>query len=1417
MTPPPEDRTTLFEISWEVGHKVGGIHTVVTTKARSLAEHFAKTGGEHVMVGPWLLDHRDAEAGVIDEPRYEDFVAACRRRGLPVRVGRWDIPGRPLTILVEFSSLYERKDELLADLWAKHRVDSLFGDWGYLEPVLFGLAAAEVVELWWHEVARGHGRGVVQAHEWMTGSALLHALDHVPELGTVFTTHATVLGRGASELAQLPVDALGDDTPEELAERLNRRAPHSMEGVAARKADVFTAVSELASEESRLFHDRAADPVVPNGIDAVVLAERVGDTTPEQSRAALLDLASRFLGEPLPDDTRLLAAGARYEFHNKGLDVVLDALARLPEDGPPVVLFLLVPAGNSGLRKELVARLATDAPPSADDLRPPLGISLQTLFDLDDPIATRCAELGLTNAHGSRVRIVHWADYVEPGDGLLDRTYEAVLSGTDLTLFPSLYEPWGYTPLESLALGVPTVSTDCAGFALWARDRGFGEADGLFVLSRAHRTDEEVTAELFDVVRRVVVGETEFTAESCRAVAAAASWTDLVGHHLDAVERAAQAGAARRHGSRAPSFRALRRVAGDREGARAEPRLFELEVATRIPRRLDGLVELAWNWCWIWNPDAWALFEQVDPVRWSSCRHDPLVMLHGVDPEALTERLADEDYLTRLDRVVERTRAYLAERAPASDVTPDRPVAYVCAEYGLHESLPLYSGGLGVLAGDHLRSASDLGIPLVAVGLLYRGGYMRQELVGGVTQVDTADGFDPDRTALTLVRDDHGDPVEVRVQLPGAPVRLRIWRADVGRVPLYLLDSDVEGNRAEHRELTARLYAGDHEHRLRQELVLGIGGARALSAVGIEPSVFHVNEGHGAFVALERVRALLRETDLTFDECRGVVRSTTVFTTHTPVAAGHDAFGEELMRRHFADVQSWLGIEWDEFLALGASAREPGRFSMTGLAFRFAHAVNGVSAKHAEVSQELLRAYCPQLLAGEVPVFHVTNGVHLSQWTAPEIVELLGAEPGRPLGDAFRRAEELDALDLWKTRERQRARFRVELESRLRRTFARRNDDPAVLEEVVDALVPDALVIGFARRFATYKRAALLLRDPDRLERILSDPERPVRIYFAGKAHPRDKQGQALLAELGTLARTDRFRGRLVVLQGYDIELARLLLHGVDVWLNTPRPPMEASGTSGMKASANGALNLSVADGWWLEGYDGTNGWCIGDPQGVGYREFDPEVLDSLHAADLYRLLETEVVPSFFDRDADGLPQRWLQMVRRSMATVPPQFDTQRMVAQYDELAYRPLARAHAELRPNRYARTSELWADRHRTRRALHQVRIRDLTVGDTSRLRSGDALEARATVDLGPLDVQDVAVELVFGRRNGDDGLRDLRIVRLAAAGVTGDGAHTFTGSLDLPTPGDFGYAVRVRPTRNDRPDGNHRPGPHDPVVWA
>jgi phosphorylase/glycogen(starch) synthase len=1379
----------LFEVSWEVGHKVGGVHTVVATKARSLVERF---GDAYVAVGPWLLSEGNAEKVLDPDPKFDAFCDACRAAGVPVRAGRWRIPGAPRALLVEFTGLYARKDQILEALWRTHQVDSLASGWDYVEPVLFGHAAGIVVERWYREF--GRGPAVAQFHEWMAGAGLLHLKTHAPEIGTVFTAHATVLGRALAATGQAPLGALAGRTSAAVAETLGVRGKHSLEGASSREADVLTTVSEMTAEEMTAFHGRRPDTLLPNGLDVDAIAAAGADVRPGRARETLVRVASRFTGEDLAD-ARIVCVAGRSEIRNKGFDLLLAAVAELAKrPGPRLVLWLFVPVGQSGLRREVADRLRSETLAVA-----PAGVATHHLFDHDgDAIVKLCAELGLANTSGSRVKVVYVPAYLHGADGAIDLPYEVVVAAADLTAFPSFYDAWGYTPQESLALGVPTVTTDCAGFGRWAAAEGLGAADGVHVLARAGRSFEEARDALAGVLEAALgAGRPPELSGRCRAAARRTAWTNFVAHYHEAFASALLVAGAR------PAAERVVLRAESRGAARPErPSVYPLEVANAVPPELAALVRLASNWRFTWDPQVAGLFEEISPAAWESFRANPLRMLRGAPPADLAARAADAGYRRRLFSAAARTDAYLRQRPSAAGaLSAEHPVAYVCAEYGLHECLPIYSGGLGVLAGDHLRAASDLGLPLVAVGLLYRKGYMRQRLQGGVEQVALVDDTDPRLEPLALVAGRDGRPVEVVLNLPGTTLRLRAWRADVGRVPLYLLDADVDANRPEDRSLTHTLYGGDADQRVRQEIVLGRGGVRLLASLGIAPSVYHVNEGHGAFAVLERAAQLVRDAGLTFDEARDAVSATTVFTTHTPVPAGHDVFDEDLMRRYFADAPDWLGLPWQQFFALGSSPDEPG-FNMTNLALRFAAFVNGVSRRHAEVSRGLLRSAFPHLAVEEIPIRSVTNGVHLSAWTGAEIAELVAKGDEPATGADFARAGSLDLDALWAARTRVRQRFVARVAADLRRSFEERHDSPALLERTLAGLTADAMYVGFARRFATYKRADLVLRDPGRLRAILDAEARPVRLLFAGKAHPRDHAAKQMLAKVARVARSDEFVGRLFVLENYDMGLARTLVQGVDVWLNNPRPPLEASGTSGMKAAANGALNLSVGDGWWLEAYAGSRGWTIGDDRIAG----DDAVQDELHAASLYRLLEEEVVPLFFRRDLRGAPREWLERVRRSLATIPPVFDAARMVGEYRDLAYAPLAARFAELSADGHARLRAESAARTRLAAGIAAARIVRIAAGETATV--GQPCPVQADVDLGALAPEEVAVEFVVGRRAGAE-LSGVAVVELAADAASAGGARRFTGTFTPEEPGSMGYLVRVRPR-----------GPvalRDPAVWA
>jgi phosphorylase/glycogen(starch) synthase len=1374
---------TLFEVSWEVGNKVGGIHTVVSTKAKTLVE---RLGDAYVVIGPWLLSEGSGQTTFVEAAGYEAFAESCRALGAPVRVGRWQIPGRPLTVLVEFSRLFEQKDTLLARLWEQHGVDSLFGDWDYIEPVVFGHAAGLVIERWLDEYGeRGGGRAIAQFHEWLTGAGLLHLKAKVPAVGTVFTTHATTLGRALASRGSRPTERAGGRGIEELAIELGVRSKHSLEAGCARAADVFTTVSTVTAAEAELFCGRPTDLLLPNGIDLEVMDELAGAATRDEVARELRRLASRLAGEDL-DDAALLCISGRYEFHNKGIDLLLDAIARVNQrPGRKAVLFVMVPAGQSGVRGELLDRLRTAAGNGA------LGLSTHNLFDAEhDPVQQRCRELGLLNQPDSRVKIVQIPIYCTSNDGLLNLPYEAVLRAMDLSCFPSFYEPWGYTPEESLAMGVPTITTDCAGFGLWAKAAGLTPKDGVHVLARDRVPYEQARDELAKILEEELGGRGADRAElaaACRRTAQATAWSDLIRHYTTAFERALVIAAER---VRAGVGRPPRRVTAlaVAPAAQQRPQLRRFDVLPTIPAPLRGLEQLARNLWWSWQPDVPRLFEELAPQRFAACGRNPVALLQDVYTSDLVERAQQESYVRALRAAGERLQSYLS--TPPDErhgVDPRRPVAYFCAEYGLHESLPIYSGGLGVLAGDHLKSASDLGLPLVAIGLFYRKGYLDQRLSAEGLQIAVDAENDPARLPLELVRGRDGAPLTIDLALPSSTLALHCWRVQVGRVTLHLLDSDVTGNRPEDRAITHRLYGGDQENRLRQEIVLGRGGVRLLALLGLEPGAWHLNEGHAAFVAIERIGQLLRD-GMTFDEASLLIRSTTSFTTHTPIPAGHDEFPEALMRRYFSDVDRWAGVPWERFFGFGNNGS--GLFNMTYLAARFAGFVNGVSQQHGEVSRGLIAPIWPTLLAAEVPVHAISNGVHLPSWAAPEIARLLGAS-GRPVsGDDYRAADALDTGELWQCRQLLRRRLGEQIARRTETAWLRRHDSPALLQRVLRGLEPaDALWIGFARRFAPYKRADLILRDPQRLEALLASSARPVRLIFAGKAHPQDGAGQGLLTRIVQLARSDAFAGRLLFVEDYDLALARALVQGVDVWLNNPIRPLEASGTSGMKAATNGVLNLSIADGWWAEVEAGC-GWTIGNSHPLPSQALQDE-MDSSH---LFRLLEEEIVPLFFDRDAGGAPRRWLDRVRQSLRLIPPRFDTHRMVRDYVQLAYAGAARCDRELRADHRARLRAAAERHHRVRKGFAALRIVAAGVTDLRDAKVFDTIEAQVSVDLGELLPDDLRVELVLGHARGPYDLQRPIVVPLHP--VQRDGSvQTFAGAQPLERSGAFGYGLRIR----------------------
>lgn len=827
-------------------------------------------------------------------------------------------------------------------------------------------------------------------------------------------------------------------------------------------------------------------------------------------------------------------------------------------------------------------------------------------------------------------------------------------------------------------------------------------------------------------------------------------------------------------------------------------------MRTVLPANLSALEELALNLRWSWHPATRDIFAAIDPVLWASTEQDPVRLLGEVSADRLAELSGDEGFVDWVERARADLSSYLDSPHWYQSLGDGAPagIAYFSPEYGITSALPQYSGGLGILAGDHLKTASDLGVPIIALGLFYRAGYFRQSLSRDGWQQEHYPVSDPDGSPVSLLREADGSPAKIAVGLPGGrALTARIWVAQVGRVPLLMLDSDVEENSPAEQEVTDRLYGGGGEHRLQQEMLLGIGGVRALRTFcritgRPAPEVFHTNEGHAGFLGLERIRELVSENPgLTFDEALAVQRAGTVFTTHTPVPAGIDRFPINLIAQYFGGDNAEQGVPVDRVLALGAESYpsgDPAMFNMAVMGLRLGQRANGVSQLHGEVSRGMFAGLWPNFDPVDVPITSVTNGVHAPTWTARQVMDLAH---GASLDDAsgWEVIADTPDHDLWRLKRELRQELVTMVRARLRASWLHRGASPAELGWTESVLDPDVLTIGFARRVPSYKRLTLMLRDPERLTALLTDPERPVQLVVAGKSHPADDGGKRLIQQLVQFADGAGVRHRIVFLPDYDMSMATTLYPGCDVWLNNPIRPLEASGTSGMKAALNGALNLSILDGWWDEWFDGENGWAIPTANGVE----DADRRDDLEAEALYSLIEGSVAPAFYTRDHDGIPTRWVSMMKHTLRTLGPKVLASRMLREYVTRLYVPAAEASRAMQADGCALARELGAWQSRVLGGWDSIRIEHVEAdGVADAVMQGSSVTIRAYVSLGSLRPEDVLVQALFGRVDADDLLVDPSAAVMEVVEQVDGTRWLYQRAIELDRNGPFGYTVRVLP---------------------
>ncbi|QKG79279.1 alpha-glucan family phosphorylase [Tenuifilum thalassicum] len=1390
----------LFEVSWEVCNKVGGIHTVVSTKA-SLLENELKNN--YITIGPDIIKDSENNLEFIeDQELFKAWKIHANSQGLAIRIGRWNIPCKPIAILVNFSGLISKKDEIFKILWEKFKLDSLTGQWDYIEPALFGYAAGKVIESFTNFNLSLRHRVVAQFHEWMTGTGLLYLKDNMPQVGTVFTTHATVLGRSIAG-NNLPLYSNIDKySPEHKAKEFNVVAKHSLESIAAREADCFTTVSEITAQECKHFLGKEVDLITPNGFDDSFIP------TPDEEfklrhlegRIKFYEVAEAMLSHDVAKDSIVVGISGRYEFKNKGIDVFLEALAKLNKENnlkKEILAFLLIPAGHHGPRKDVFHNLRdakeTDSYIILDDTH--------VTHYLNDPeseiILKKIRSLGLNNASSDKVKVFWVPCYLNGNDGIFNKPYYDLLIGMDLTVFPSYYEPWGYTPLESLAFKVPTITTSLAGFGDWINKHYNKSKDAIRVIHRTDSNDNEVINHIAETLYNYTTlsqEEKDNLSTNAGEISRVALWENFVNFYFKAYDSALRVVA-----ERTQMYMELEREevlpTVEHKIRHYRPNWVRLIIQKRLPEKLKPLDEISRNLWWSWNTDAKELFESIDKELWDKCEHNPIEFLEKISLPKFQELEKDEAFVEKLQSVYLKFSSYMMKKYERKGPK----IAYFSMEFGLHSSLKLYSGGLGVLAGDYLKEASDRNIDMVGVGLLYRYGYFTQKLSASGQQIAVYDQQNFTQSVATPVRDENGKWITVKVAFPGRDVFSRIWKVEVGRTDLYLLDTDMEENQPIDRTITHHLYGGDLENRFKQEMILGIAGIRALNELGINADIYHINEGHAAFIGLERLRKFIVDEKLSFNESLELVRASSLFTTHTPVPAGHDAFPEELVRTYMAHYPERLKITWDEFMDLGRLT--PGdkteRFSMSHLAIRLSQEVNGVSWLHGEVSRKMFAGMWPCYFPNELHISYVTNGVHFPTWTAREWKAILeDVDNNNNLGynqPNWSNIQNIPDNKIWDIRNKLRKRLIKLINKRLSNPNLVRYETPRQVIEIKERLSDKVLTIGFARRFATYKRAWLLFKDTDRLAELVNNPERPVQIFFAGKAHPHDKAGQDIIKRIIEISKEPRFLGRIVFLQNYDMELARRMVQGVDVWLNTPTRPMEASGTSGQKAVMNGVLHFSVLDGWWVEGYRENAGWALPIEQTYPQQEFQ----DELDAELIYTTLENEIVPAFYERNTEDIPTKWISFIKKSMSDVASNFTTLRMINDYQNRFYNKLYHRYNELAEDDFEQAKQISQWKRRIARNWDEVEVIRVKQLDMSRepILIGNEYEAEVVLDLGTLAPDEIGVELVVVDMIENQDITVKRVHEFELAEIDGSRV-TYKLKLIPMEPGAFECGIRIFP---------------------
>jgi len=1337
----------IFEIGWEVCNKFGGMHTVLSSKAKNLNKSF---GDNYIMIGPDIWKEAKKNPDFIEDKKIlKSWKIFAENANLKIRIGRWNIEGNPIVILVDFSSFIITKDSILNDFWDNYKLDSISGQWEFIEPTIFGYAAGKVIENYWQYNISAQDKIVAHFNEWTSGAGILHLKKAVPQIATIYTSHGTTLGKALAKNEILSTN-ISSQEAESLANQYGISARFSLEKMLPNLADCFTAVSQITNNECGQYFLKTADYITPNGFECtfpISIEKRVA------AQNTLRKVAKSVLKREIPSNAIFIHTGGRNEFKNKGYDVFIQALAELnknPDFKGDVYAFIIAPANTCGHRQDLDLDFSGQYPvPAINDYL------THWIFDYDsNPIIHAFIESELHNKINDKVKVIYVPTYLTGEDGIFNTSYAEILPGFDITLFPSLYEPWGYASQESIGTGIPTVTTSRSGFGLWIKEHFTANQNAIRVINRDFANNEKTIHELaqiiFDYAALENLGKNKLHQEAI-SISKETSWENIIDMYYQAYAAALEQSLLR--------YELYKTKISISEPITEQVKFVEAEwrkilINVNLPDAIKPLLELTKNLWWAWNYEAYELFAMVNEYLWIKHQQNPISMIESLSIEECKRLENNPLFIQKLNKVYGDFISYMAKKEEMNGAK----IAYFSMEYGLHDSLKIFSGGLGMLAGDYLKQASDSNVNMIGIGLLYRYGYFSQQISNNGEQINNYYPQKFSHLPINAVRDAEGNWLKIGIPFPGRTLFAKIWRVDVGRIPLYLLDTDFSDNNEADRKITASLYGGDWENRLKQEILLGIGGILAINKLNEQPTLYHYNEGHAAFAVIERLKNMMQQHNYSFSQATEIVKASSLFTTHTPVPAGHDYFSEDMLRVYMSHYPKKLNISWETFMNLGRMhENNPNeRFSMSILAVKLSQEVNAVSKIHGRVTREMFKDLFKGYFTEELHIGYVTNGVHYPTWTHKKWQKLHREYFGENFFNDQSNKLHWDKIaqvpdeKIWALRNELRAEMIDYLKIRLTQDLTRRQENPKLLFEAIDNLRSDVLTIGFARRFATYKRAHLLFSDLEKLSSLINNPARPIKFIFAGKAHPHDKAGQDLIKRIIEVGRMKDFIGKIIFIENYDMDIAKHLISGCDVWLNTPTRPLEASGTSGEKAIMNGVLNFSVLDGWWAEGYTPGAGWALKEE--VTYENNDFQ--DLLDAETIYNKIEDEIAPAFYELNNLNLPEIWLSHIRNTFTQISPTFTMKRQLDDYYDKFYNILFDQSEKLAENDYALAIEIARWKKRMISNWESIEINNIEIPNSEQhpLALGDFFTANVTLNLGSAIPDDIGIEILFAQKSND-----------------------------------------------------------------